>query len=144
MPNGIDLILADHRTRRRAVRRRSTRPATPPSSARSSTRSPPTTTPSTPPSTRSPVTCSATRRLIERWALAHSAVKKQIDHLKTQEGPPLVEAFETLRLLVQDHVADEEKNLLPALARQRPPTSSSTSSAPASSKPSNAAADRLT
>jgi hemerythrin superfamily protein len=52
---------------------------------------------------------------IERWALAHSAVKKQIDHLKMQEGAPLVEAFETLRLLVQDHVADEEKNLFRAL-----------------------------
>ena len=53
---------------------------------------------------------------IERWAQAHSAVKKQIDYLKTQEGAPLTEAFETLRLLVQEHVEDEEKNLLPALA----------------------------
>ncbi len=53
---------------------------------------------------------------IERWAQAHSAVKKQIDHLKMQEGTPLVEAFETLRMLVQEHVKDEEKNLLPALA----------------------------
>lgn len=53
---------------------------------------------------------------IERWALAHSAVKKQIDHLKMQEGAPLAEAFETLRLLVHEHVQDEEKNLLPALA----------------------------
>jgi hemerythrin superfamily protein len=53
---------------------------------------------------------------IERWAQAHSAVKQQIDHLKTQEGTPLVEAFDTLRGLVQKHVADEEKNLLPALA----------------------------
>ena len=52
---------------------------------------------------------------IERWAQAHSAVKKQIDHLKMQEGAPLVEAFETLRRLVQQHVEDEEKNLLPAL-----------------------------
>jgi hemerythrin superfamily protein len=53
---------------------------------------------------------------IERWAQAHSAVKKQIDYLKMQEGAPLTEAFETLRLLVQEHVDDEEKNLLPALA----------------------------
>ncbi len=52
---------------------------------------------------------------IERWAQAHSAVKKQIDHLKMQEGAPLAESFETLRLLVQEHVEDEEKNLLPAL-----------------------------
>ena len=41
---------------------------------------------------------------IERWAQAHSAVKKQIDHLKMQEGAPLTDAFETLRLLVQEHV----------------------------------------
>ena len=54
--------------------------------------------------------------LIERSAKAHSAVKKQIDHLKAQEGPPLVEAFTTLRRLVEDHVADEEKNLFPALS----------------------------
>ena len=52
---------------------------------------------------------------IERLAQAHSAVKKQIDHLKALEGAPLVEAFETLRQLVQEHVEDEEKNLLPAL-----------------------------
>ena len=52
----------------------------------------------------------------ERWAQAHSAVKKQIDHLKSQEGAPLADAFETLRVLVQEHVRDEEKNLLPALA----------------------------
>jgi hemerythrin superfamily protein len=59
--------------------------------------------------------------LIERAAQAHSAVKKQIDHLKTQEGAPLVEALETLRLLVQQHVEDEEKNLLPALSDQATP-----------------------
>lgn len=60
-------------------------------------------------------------KLIERWAQAHSAVKKQIDHLKAQEGAPLVEAFETLRLLVQQHVEDEEKNLLPALGEKATP-----------------------
>lgn len=59
--------------------------------------------------------------LIERAAQAHSAVKKQIDHLKTQEGAPLVEAFETLRGLVQQHVEDEENNLLPALSDQATP-----------------------
>ncbi len=59
--------------------------------------------------------------LMERAAQAHSAVKKEIDHLKTQEGAPLVEAFETLRRLVQQHVEDEEKNLLPALRDQATP-----------------------
>jgi len=43
------------------------------------------------------------------------AVKKQIDKLATLEGPPLVEAFKALRGIVQKHVADEEKNILPAL-----------------------------
>ena len=53
--------------------------------------------------------------LLERSGLAHSAVKKQIEQLKGEEGPSLVEAFGGLRRLVKDHVADEEKNLLPAL-----------------------------
>jgi len=56
--------------------------------------------------------------LIQRSAAAHSYVKKQIDLIKTLEGAPLTEAFRGLRTLVADHVADEEKNLLPALAEQ--------------------------
>ncbi len=55
--------------------------------------------------------------LLERSLLAHSAVKRQIDHLKAQEGAALVEAFTTLRALVAEHVADEEKRLLPALQK---------------------------
>ncbi|MEY2449298.1 MAG: hypothetical protein QOH79_2774 [Acidimicrobiaceae bacterium] len=58
---------------------------------------------------------------IERWANAHSAVKKQIDLITAQEGAPLAEAFNALRKLVQTHVADEEKNLLPALEKQATP-----------------------
>ena len=53
--------------------------------------------------------------MIARSAVAHSAVKKQIDTLTTLEGAPLVEAFKGLRTIVQKHVADEEKNILPAL-----------------------------
>ena len=53
--------------------------------------------------------------LLDRSVLAHSAVKLQIDHLKTQEGPPFTEAVAVLRALVEEHVADEEKVLLPAL-----------------------------
>ena len=53
--------------------------------------------------------------LLERSGLAHSAVKQQIDHLKAQEGQPLIEAFAGLRALVNEHVADEEKHLLPAV-----------------------------
>ncbi|MBI5090465.1 MAG: hemerythrin domain-containing protein [Actinobacteria bacterium] len=58
---------------------------------------------------------------IERWAAAHSAVKKQIEHLTALEGPPLTDAFAVLQRLVADHVRDEEKNLLPALARAATP-----------------------
>lgn len=55
--------------------------------------------------------------LLDRSLLAHSAVKQQIDHLKHQEGPPLVEAVAGLRALVEEHVADEEEALLPALQK---------------------------
>lgn len=54
--------------------------------------------------------------MIERSARAHSAVKKQIDLIGTLEGPPLVDAFTELRHLVDTHVADEQDNILPALA----------------------------
>jgi hemerythrin superfamily protein len=57
-------------------------------------------------------------KLIQRSAAAHSYVKKQIDLITSREGAPLVEAFLGLRQLVTEHVADEEKNLLPALAEQ--------------------------
>jgi hemerythrin superfamily protein len=54
---------------------------------------------------------------IERAAAAHSAIKKQIDHLKFLEGPALTLAVESLRGLVDDHVADEERRILPKLAK---------------------------
>jgi hypothetical protein len=53
--------------------------------------------------------------LLDRSLAAHTTVKQQIDHLKAQEGTPFVDAVAVLRALVEDHVADEEKNLLPAL-----------------------------
>jgi hemerythrin superfamily protein len=56
--------------------------------------------------------------VFDRSLAAHSAVKQQIDHLKSQEGQPLVDSFGVLRRLVTDHVQDEEANLLPALAEQ--------------------------
>ena len=59
--------------------------------------------------------------MIERSSIAHSAVKKQIDTLSTLEGAPLVEAFKALRKIVQKHVADEEKNILPALGAAATP-----------------------
>jgi hemerythrin superfamily protein len=59
--------------------------------------------------------------VLERSALAHSAVKKQIDECKFLEGAPLADAFGVLQALVQDHVQDEEKNLLPALEKAATP-----------------------
>jgi predicted outer membrane lipoprotein len=54
--------------------------------------------------------------MIERAAAAHSAVKQQIDLMKSLEGQPLADAFGVLRALVDEHVADEERNILPRLA----------------------------
>lgn len=54
--------------------------------------------------------------MVMRSAAAHSALKKLIDSLTTFEGAPLVVAVSGLRKVVDKHVADEEKNLLPALA----------------------------
>jgi len=52
---------------------------------------------------------------LDESLLAHTAVKRQIDLLKTQEGAPFIEAAAVLRALVDEHVADEERKLLPAL-----------------------------
>ena len=59
--------------------------------------------------------------MITRSSTAHSAVKKQIDVVTTLEGPPLVEAFKVLRRIVQEHVADEEKYILPAFGEAATP-----------------------
>lgn len=64
----------------------------------------------------------AITKVLDRSALAHSAVKKQIDHVKGLEGAPLSAAFKELQKLVTDHVKDEEKNLLPALRAGATPT----------------------
>jgi hemerythrin superfamily protein len=56
--------------------------------------------------------------LVTRAEAAHSAVKRQLDVVAALEGPPLDLAVDELRTLVEAHVADEEGNLLPALADQ--------------------------
>ena len=58
---------------------------------------------------------------IERAAGAHSAIKKQIDQLKSLEGPSLTAAVGVLRELVAAHVADEEKRILSKLAKRATP-----------------------
>lgn len=53
--------------------------------------------------------------LITRAAVAHSMIKKQIDDIKSKEGVPLTDAVLVLRELVEEHVRDEEEQLLPQL-----------------------------
>lgn len=53
--------------------------------------------------------------MIMRAAAAHSAVKAQIDEIKHLEGAPLRDAVAVLSELVTAHVADEQDNMLPAL-----------------------------
>jgi len=53
--------------------------------------------------------------MVERAAAAHSAVKQQIEYLSALEGEPLIAAVGVLRRLVNAHVADEEQKMLPAL-----------------------------
>lgn len=54
--------------------------------------------------------------LIERSAAAHSGVKQLVDRLTQLEGAPLTEAVADLAEAVRLHVQDEERTLLPALA----------------------------
>ncbi|MCB1001343.1 MAG: hemerythrin domain-containing protein [Acidimicrobiales bacterium] len=56
--------------------------------------------------------------LVQRSLVAHEAVKAAIDRLRQLEGSPLVEAVGVLRALVEQHVADEEQHLLPALGER--------------------------
>ena len=55
--------------------------------------------------------------MVQDASRAHSAVKKQIDVLTCLEGAPLTAAVAVLRALVADHVADEEKRMFPALSK---------------------------
>jgi hemerythrin superfamily protein len=59
--------------------------------------------------------------LIEQSTVAHSMVKKQFDVIAALEGAPLVEAVGVLKQLVTEHVEDEESNLLPALSEAATP-----------------------
>ena len=52
---------------------------------------------------------------------AHQAVRMQMDLVSAQEGVPLVEAFGVLRALVDEHVEKEERDILPALVAQATP-----------------------
>ena len=53
--------------------------------------------------------------LLDRAETAHSTVKKLIDQAKFQEGVALLATMAMLKEAVEAHVQDEEKNLLPKL-----------------------------
>ena len=54
--------------------------------------------------------------LLARCENAHSEIKRLTEHLRGQEGAALVDAVKALQKAVTAHVKDEEKNRLPALA----------------------------
>ena len=120
MPNGIDLILADHRTIDALFAGSTTLP-TERLLAKWSANSRRTTMQNMPRCIRQWARSLAIADMITRSSAAHSAVKKQIDTLTALEGAPLVEAFKALRKIVQRHVTDEEKNILPALGEAATP-----------------------
>jgi hemerythrin superfamily protein len=59
--------------------------------------------------------------LIMSMDAAHSAIKKQMEHLRALEGPVLVEELKRLQSLVEQHVSDEENQLFPALGDRATP-----------------------
>jgi hemerythrin superfamily protein len=59
--------------------------------------------------------------LLERSEQAHSDVKKLIDAAKFVEGAPLAEIMVLLEAAVTAHVQDEERNLLPKLQQAATP-----------------------
>jgi hemerythrin superfamily protein len=59
--------------------------------------------------------------LIEKMASAHSRIQQQIDRVSAREGADLLTEVAELEKLVKAHVADEERDLLPALRKKATP-----------------------
>ena len=59
--------------------------------------------------------------VITRFDVAHVQIKRAIDALRVLEGQPLIDAVAVLQEAVSEHVADEEQNLLPQLAEVATP-----------------------
>jgi hemerythrin superfamily protein len=53
--------------------------------------------------------------MLERFAAAHSAVQQEIDRIKHTEGAALLAGITQLKKLVDAHVRDEETKLLPKI-----------------------------
>ena len=58
---------------------------------------------------------------VARSASGDALVKKQVDAVKALEGAPLVDAVRALQVLVDDHVKELETGLLPSLAERATP-----------------------
>lgn len=58
---------------------------------------------------------------VERFDVAHARIKRAIDDLRALEGQPLIDAVAKLQAAVSAHVEDEELNLLPQLAAAATP-----------------------
>ena len=117
MPNGIDLILADHQTVRALFEQFDASPD--------------------PVLMRQVVDVLKTHDDVEQAALypmmwsilgdgnlnqrceiAHSRMRTQIELISTLSGPPQIEAFRALRELATGHMADEERDVLPAISER--------------------------
>jgi hemerythrin superfamily protein len=59
--------------------------------------------------------------LIKRLDLAHGEVNTLMEHVRGQEGAALIDAMGQLQVAVTNHVGDEETNLLPALQKKATP-----------------------
>jgi hemerythrin superfamily protein len=59
--------------------------------------------------------------MVDEALLAHSRVKMLMEAARASEGPQLALVMDELRTAVQAHVADEESRLLPALAESATP-----------------------
>ena len=56
--------------------------------------------------------------LSQRYEIAHSRMRTQIDLISTVTGPPLIDAFRALRELATDHMAEEERDVLSVLSER--------------------------
>lgn len=59
--------------------------------------------------------------VITRFDVAHVQIKRTVDLLRVLEGQPLIDAVAVLQGAVSEHAADEEQNLLPQLAEVATP-----------------------
>jgi len=59
--------------------------------------------------------------LVDRAYMEHSELKMLIERARALEGAPLATALEQMQQTVEAHVAEEEKGMLPKLAKKATP-----------------------